>query len=375
MKAMVFNGIKKISYTDTKDPSIQKSDDLIVRVTSASICGSDLHVLHGFIPHVKHGTVIGHEAVGVVEEIGKEVHGIKKGDRILIPFAVSCGHCWYCQHDLSSQCENSNSEGKTGGVFGYGEMFGGYDGGQAEYIRVPFANFMTRKIPENLTDEQSLFVTDILPAALWGTEQADVKKGSKVVVIGCGPVGLLAQKWAWYMGAERVIAVDLKDYRLAHAQSFNNVETVNANETSAGEYIKEITHGGADSVIDCVGMEAKMSPIEIAETVLRVQGGSKSAFDIASRAVRKGGTISLVGVYGAKYNGFPLGDLFSGNITLKMGQCPAHSYIDKILSVIQSGGIDATDIITHTLPLSEGEQAYTLFEQRKDGCIKVVLKP
>lgn len=221
-----------------------------------------------------------------------------------------------------------------------------------------------------------LFLTDILPTSYWGVENGGVKKDDTVVVLGCGPVGLLAIKWAAFHGAKRIIAVDYIDYRLEHARKYNGVEVINFDHhDNTGEYIKEITHGGADVVIDCVGMDGKMTVLEMVETALKLQGGSKSAIEIATQAVRKGGTVSLVGVYGARYNMFPLGDFFARNITLKMGQCPAHTYVDRILNLIKVGKFDATDIITHRLSLDKGEHAYEIFDEKKDNCIKVVLKP
>jgi len=376
MKAITFQGIRNVEVKKVEDPKIQKNDDVIVKVTSTSICGSDLHLVHGMMPKMPKGFIIGHEAMGIVEEVGKEVSKVKRGDRIIVPFPISCGNCWYCQHDLWSQCDNSNEHGEIGAIFGYSELMGGYDGGQAEYLRVPYANVGPRIIPEGLTDEQVLFLTDILPTSYWGAENAGVKNGDTVVVLGCGPVGLLAQKWAIYMGAKRVIAVDRVDYRLNHAKKYNGVETLNFEDyDNTGEYIKEITSGGADSVIDCVGMDGKMSTIEKVESALKLQGGSKSAIEMSAQAVRKGGIVSMVGVYGAKYNMFPLGDFFSRNITLKMGQCPAHTYIDRILKLIEEKKFDATDIITHVLPLDKGKHAYEIFDEKQDNCIKVMLKP
>lgn len=376
MKAITYQGFKDVKVKTVDDPKIERDDDIIVKVTSTAICGSDLHLFHGMIPNMPKGFIIGHETMGIVEEAGKGVIKVKKGDRVIVPFPVSCGHCWYCEHDLWSQCDNSNPNGEIGGIFGYSNTLGGYAGGQAQYLRVPYANVGPTIVPEELTDEQVLFLTDILPTAYWGVEQGGVKKGDSVVVLGCGPVGLLAQKWAAYMGAERIIAVDYIDYRLAHARKYNNVEVYNFNDSdNTGEYIKEITRGGADVVIDCVGMDGKMTVIEMVESALRLQGGSKSAIEMATQAVRKGGTVSIVGVYGARYNAFPLGDFFSRNITLKMGQCPAHTYIPRILDLVREGKFDATDIITHRLSLDQGEHAYAIFDEKKDDCIKVVLKP
>ncbi len=376
MKAIVYEGIRDVEVKQVKDPTIQKSDDIIVKVTSTAICGSDLHLVHGFIPNLPKGFVLGHETMGIVEEVGKDVTKVKKGDRVIVPFPVSCGHCWYCEHDLWSQCDNSNPNGETGGLLGYSNTFGGYDGGQAQYLRVPYANVGPTIIPEELTDEQVLFLTDILPTSLWGVDIAEVKPNDTVVVLGSGPVGLLAQKWAIYKGAKRVIAVDRVGYRLDHAKKYNQVETINFEDyDNTGEYIKEITGGGADAVVDCVGMDGKMSTIEKIESALKLQGGSKSAIEIASQAIRKGGTVALVGVYGSKYNAFPLGDFFSRNITLRMGQCPAHTYVDPILELIKEGKFDATDIITHRLSIDEGKHAYGIFDAKEDNCIKVVLKP
>lgn len=375
MKAIVYEGIKNVKVKDVEDPKIEETDDIVVKVTSTAICGSDLHLIHGMVPNMPHGFVLGHETMGIVEEVGKDVSKVKKGDRVIVPFPVSCGHCWFCQHDLWSQCDNSNPNGEIGAIFGYSNTFGGYDGGQAEYLRVPYANVGPTIVPENLTDEQVLFLTDILPTSYWGVENGGVKKDDTVVVLGCGPVGLLSIKWAAFQGAKRIIAVDSVDYRLQHAKKYG-AEIVNLEDhDNTGEFIKEITHGGADVVVDCVGMDGKMSKIELVETALKLQGGSKSAIEISTQAVRKGGTVSMVGVYGSKYNMFPLGDFFSRNITLKMGQCPAQAYVGRILKLIQDGKFDATDIITHRLSLDQGEHAYTIFDKKQDNCIKVVLKP
>ena len=376
MKALVYEGIKNVKVREKDDPEIKKDDDIIVKVTSTAICGSDLHLIHGMVPNMPEGFILGHETMGIVEEAGKDVQTLKKGDRVIVPFPISCGQCWYCRHDLWSQCDNSNPNGEVGAIFGSSDTYGGYDGGQAEYLRVPYANVGPRIVPEGLTDEQVLFLTDILPTSYWGVENGGVQKDDTVVILGTGPVGLLAMKWAAFQGAKRVIAVDCVDYRLEHAAGYQLGETLNIEEyDNTGAYIKEITHGGADVVVDCVGMDGRMTTFEKIETMLKLQGGSKSAIEIATQAVRKGGTVSLVGVYGARYNLFPLGDFFARNITLKMGQCPAHTYVDRILDLIKEGKFDATDIITHRLSLEKGEHAYEIFDKKEDNCIKVVLKP
>lgn len=376
MKAIVYDGIKDVKVKSVRDPSIEKSDDIVIKVTSTAICGSDLHLVHGMIPNMPKGFVLGHETMGIVLDVGSDVHKVKKGDRVIVPFPVSCGHCWYCEHELYSQCDNSNPNGENAGIFGYSNTFGGYDGGQAELLRVPYANVGPTVVPEELTDEQVLFLTDILPTSYWGVDIGGVKPGDTVVVLGCGPVGLLSIKWAAFKGAKRIIAVDRVGYRLKHAYENYGVETLNFEEhDNTGEYIKEITGGGADVVLDCVGMDGKMSTFEKIETALKLQGGSKSAIEIATQAVRKGGTVVLVGVYGSRYNLFPLGDFFSRNITLKMGQCPAHAYVEPILKLIKENKFDARDIITHKLSLEQGTHAYEIFDKKEDGCIKVVLKP
>lgn len=376
MKAIVYEGIKNVNVRNVEDPKIEKSDDIVIKVTSTAICGSDLHLIHGMIPNLKKNSILGHETMGIVEEIGKDVTNLKKGDRVVIPFPVSCGHCFYCKHDLYSQCDNSNEYGSCGGIFGYSDTFGGYDGGQAEYLRVPYANVGPIKVPEDLSDDEVLFLTDVLPTSYWGVDKAGVKKDDTVVVLGCGPIGLSVIKWLILKNVKRIIAVDRISYRLNHAATYKGIEVINFEDyDDTGEYIREITHGGADVVIDCVGMDGVMTNFEKIETLLKLQGGSKSAIEISSQSVRKGGTVMMIGVYGGRYNMFPLGDFFSKNITLKMGQCPAQAYMPKILEIIKKGEYDPTDIITHKLSLSEGKYAYDIFDSKLDNCIKVVLKP
>nr|WP_211161926.1 zinc-dependent alcohol dehydrogenase [Heyndrickxia coagulans] len=379
VKAVTFQGAKDIQVKEVDDPSLKKRDDILVRITSTAICGSDLHIYNGALP-ARPGFVIGHEPMGIVEEVGPEVTKVKKGDRVVLPFTVSCGHCYYCQHGMESQCDNSNpnEEVDTGGLFGYTERYGDIPGGQAEYLRVPFGNQMPFVIPESceLEDEALLFLSDVLPTAYWSVENAGVKQGDTVVVLGCGPIGLMTQKFAWLNGASRVIAVDHVPYRLKHAKKMNRVEVYNFKEyDEMGKYLREITNGGADVVIDCVGMDGKKSAIEAIEQKLKLQGGTISAIQIAMEAVRKFGTIQLTGVYGSVYNAFPLGRLFERNITLKMGQAPAKHLMPKLFQDITEKKFDPTEIITHKISLDKASEAYQLFSDHKDGCIKVVLKP
>ncbi|MTV50168.1 alcohol dehydrogenase catalytic domain-containing protein [Heliobacillus mobilis] len=378
MKAVTFQGVKDVKVKEVHDPKIEKPDDIIIRITSTAICGSDLHLIHGMVPNTPEDYIIGHEPMGIVEETGPDVTRVKKGDRVVIPFTMACGKCYYCEHHLESQCDNSNPHGDVGGFLGYSETFGGYAGGQAEFLRVPFANFTPFKVPEDaeMEDEKLLFLSDIIPTAYWGVESAGVKEGDRVIVLGCGPVGLLTQKFCWLRGAKRVIAVDYIQYRLEHAKRTNHVEIVDfTTHDNTGSHLKEMTQGGADVVIDCVGMDGKMSAWEMVETALKLQGGALGAINIAAQAVRKGGTIQLVGVYGMRYNAFPLGDLFARNITLKMGQAPVIHYMPELYERIKRGEFDPTDIITHRLPLEKAEYAYTVFDAKLDDCIKVVLKP
>jgi len=378
MKAVTYQGIKDVEVKEVKDPDIKNPDDIIVKITTSAICGSDLHLIHGMIPNTPTDFVIGHEPLGIVEEVGPEVTKVKKGDRVIIPFQAACGHCWYCSHDLTSQCDHSNPHGEMGGFFGYSETTGGIAGGQAEYLRVPFGNFTPFKIPENceVEDEKLVLIADAAPTAYWSVDYAGVKQGDTVIILGCGPVGLLAQKFSWLKGAERVIAVDYIDYRLQHAKRTNKVEIVNFEQhDNTGEYLKEITHGGADIVIDCVGMDGKFTPLEFLATGMKLQGGSLGALVMATQAVRKGGTIQVTGVYGGRYNAFPLGDIFQRNVELKTGQAPVIPYMPHLYELANEGKVDMADIITHVLPLDKAKHGYEVFDTKTEDCIKVVLKP
>ncbi|TJY43946.1 glutathione-dependent formaldehyde dehydrogenase [Cohnella pontilimi] len=378
MKAVTFQGIKNVQVKDVADPKIEKSDDMIVKITASAICGSDLHLIHGMIPNMPQDFIIGHEPVGIVEEVGPDVTKVKKGDRVIIPFNIACGHCWYCENHLESQCDNSNPHGDMGAYFGYSETTGGYAGGQAEYLRVPYANFTSFKVPEDseVEDERLSVIADAMSTAYWSVDNAGVKPGDTVIVLGCGPVGMFAQKFCWLKGAKRVIAVDYIDYRLQRAKERNNVEIVNfEKEENIGTHLKEMTKGGADVVIDAVGMDGKMTPMEFVATGLKLQGGAVNAFITATQAVRKGGMIQVTGVYGGAYNGIPLGDIMNRNVNIRTGQAPVIHYMPHMYELVASGKIDPMDIVTHVIPLSEAKRGYEFMDTRTDNCVKVVLKP
>lgn len=370
MKAVTYQGIKDVRVKEVKAPEIKKPDDIIVKLTTTAICGSDLHLIHGMVPNFPEDYIIGHEPMGIVEETGPDVHKVKKGDRVIIPFNVSCGECFFCKNQLESQCDNSNANGEVGAYFGYSDSAGGYPGGQAEYMRVPYANFTPFKLPDDceVEDEKLVLLSDAMSTAYWSVDNAEVKEGNTVIILGCGPVGLLAQKFAWMKGAKRVIAVDYVDYRLQHAKKTNNVEIVNfEHHENAGLYLKEITQGGADVVIDCVGMDGKMSPLEFLATGVKMHGGAMGALVTAAQAVRKCGTIQVTGVYGMRYNAFPFGDIFQRNVNVRTGQAPVIHYMPYLYDLIATGKVDPGDIITHVLPLDQAKHGYEVFDTKTDG--------
>ncbi|SDL87909.1 zinc-dependent alcohol dehydrogenase [Sediminibacillus halophilus] len=378
MKAVTYQGVKNVAVKDVEAPKIKKADDVIVKLTNTAICGSDLHLIHGMIPNTQENYIIGHEPMGIVEEAGPEVTNLKKGDRVVVPFNVSCGKCWFCENQLESQCDNANDNGEMGAYFGYSGTTGGYPGGQAEYMRVPYGNFTPFKIPEDseVDDDNLVLLSDAGTTAYWSVDNSGMKEGDTVVILGCGPVGLLAQKFAWLKGAKRVIAVDYVGYRLEHAKRTNRVEIINFEDhQNTGAYLHEITKGGADVVIDCVGMDGKMTDLEFLITGLKLQGGSMGALVMASQAVRKGGNIQVTGVYSSRYNAFPFGDIFQRNVSIRSGQAPVIHYMPYLHDLISQGKVDLSDIITHTLPLSEAKHGYEIFDTKTEDCIKVVLKP
>jgi S-(hydroxymethyl)glutathione dehydrogenase/alcohol dehydrogenase len=384
MKALVFHRPKKVTVDNVDDPKIKKNTDVILKVTSTAICGSDLHIYNGLMPQVR-PMVLGHEFMGVVEEVGSEIKNLKRGDRVVVPFPLACGHCWFCEHQLAPACENSNTNyGPEGGLlrekgaalFGYTDLYGGYDGGQAEYVRVPFANYGPRKIDDSLTDEEVLFLTDIFPTGWSAIDWAEMKGGETVAVFGCGPVGVMAQKAAWLKGASRVIGVDCLNYRLEVAKKSAKSEVINFKETDPIEAIREMTQGrGVDVCVDAVGMEADRNLLEKVSNLAHFQAGTINSLKSCVSAVRRGGTISIVGVYGTTYDNFPLGQIFDKGITLKTGQAHVHKYIDELISLVKNKKVFLDDIISHKVPLSEASHAYQIFNNKEDNCMKVILKP
>jgi threonine dehydrogenase-like Zn-dependent dehydrogenase len=387
MKAAVFHSPGNIQYDTVDDPTIQSPRDAIIKVTATAICGSDLHIYSGSLPQPK-PMVLGHEFMGVVEETGSEVTNLQKGDRVVVPFPIACGHCFFCDHQLPGHCENSNPEyyGPEGGIlkekggalFGYTDLYGGYAGGQAEYVRVPYADFGPRKVPDNLSDEQVLFLTDIFPTGYTGVDWAELQGGETVAIYGAGPVGLMAAKSAWLRGASRVWIIDVLSYRLEKARNTTNSETILWEDDGENvlEELRAATGGrGPDVCIDAVGFEPKRDIIDRAKAVINFEKGSTKVLEACMSAVRRGGIVSVLGVYGVNYDNFPLGQIFDKGIILKAGQSPVHKYIDQLLSWVVDGKVVLDDIITHRLPLSEIAHGYSIFKKKEEDCVKVVLDP
>lgn len=386
MKAAVIHGPHKITCDNVADPKLEGERDIILKVTATAICGSDLHLYSGAVPQ-KRPMVMGHEFMGIVEDTGAAITNLKRGDRVFVPFPIACGHCFFCHHDLPGHCENSNSnygpegglmEQKGGALFGYSDLYGGYDGGQAQYVRVPYADYGPRKVPDTLSDEQVLFLTDIFPTGYTGVDWGQVKGGETIAIFGAGPVGLMAAKAAWLRGAERVFIIDTLPYRLEKAREVAKVETLLWDDGPTGviQQIRDATQGrGADVCIDAVGMEPSRNFLEKAKATINMEKGSIKVVDACLSAVRRGGTVSILGVYGTPFDNFPLGQLFDKGVTIKCGQAPAHKYADQLLSWVEEGKVRLDDIITHRLPLTRIEYAYEIFQKKEDDCVKVVLDP
>ncbi|MCK8502379.1 zinc-dependent alcohol dehydrogenase [Myxococcus fulvus] len=379
MRALTYQGPFRVRVENKPDPRLEHPQDVILRVTKTAICGSDLHLLHGLVPDTRVGHTFGHEFTGVVEETGTEVSQLRKGDRVVVPFNISCGGCFYCERGLTALCENSNPSSDVAcGVYGYSHTTGGYDGGQAEYVRVPYADVGPLKIPDDMEDEEVLFLGDILPTGYMGAEMGEIKGGETVVVFGAGPVGLFAMRSAWLMGAGRVVAVDCVQYRLDFAERFAKVETVNFQEVGdVVAYLKEMFEGrGPDVCIDAVGMEAEGSTSHrVMGLGLKLEAGAPTVLSWCIDAVRKGGNVSIVGVYGPPWNVMPIGTAMNKGLTLRMNQCNVRRYMPHLLKHIREGRIDAKAIITHRFGLEDAPEAYHLFAQKRDGCVKCVLTP
>lgn len=382
MKAVTYQGHKNMEVREVHDPIIEESTDAIIKITASGICGSDLHLYHQGDLFMDPDFVIGHEPMGIVEEVGKEVKTLKKGDRVVIPFNIGCGDCFYCNNEMESQCDNSNSSPASwkmdnGGLFGFGGMHGNHWGGQAEYLRVPFADFSSFKVPDSdLKDEQVLFLSDVVPTAYWSVEHAGVKSGDTVIVLGCGPIGLMAQKFAKLKGAERVIAIDNVEHRLNHAKKSNGAEVYNfSKEDNIGKLLRESTRGGADVVIDCVGMDGQVAQDDLEISSNSAQRGNISPIITAAESVRKFGTIQLTGIYGTPADNYPIDLIFNRDVQVKSGQAPVIHQMPKLYEMIKNEVFDPTEIITHTMPLEDAKQAYDIFDQKKDNNIKVILKP
>lgn len=379
MIAMEYRGPYRVRTVQKPTPAIEHPHDAIVQVVRSCICGSDLHLYHGLVPDTRVGSTFGHEFVGQVVDVGSEVRSLRVGDRVLVPFNIFCGTCFFCQRELFSNCHATNPEATAvGGIYGYSHTTGGYDGGQAQFVRVPMADVGPTKIPDDLHVEDAVLLTDALPTGYQAAEMGDIREGDTVVVFGAGPVGLFAAKSAWLMGAGRVIVVDHVHYRLEFAARFAQCETLNFLEVKdMAEQIKRMTDGlGADVCIDCVGAEADGSFLQRLTGVrLKLQAGAATVLHWAVNSVRKGGRLSIVGVYGPTFNAFPIGNALNKGLTLRMNQASVKRHLPRLIEHIRAGHLRPRDIITHRMPLEEVSDAYHLFSSKLDGCVKAVLIP
>jgi threonine dehydrogenase-like Zn-dependent dehydrogenase len=389
MRALCWYGKKDVRVMTVPDPVIVNPNDAIVKVTTTAICGSDLHLYDGYIPTMEKGDILGHEFMGEVVEVGRECRKLKVGDRVVVPFTIACGNCFFCRKELYSLCDNSNPNARMAetlygfsgsGLFGYSHIYGGYAGGQSEYVRVPFADVGPFKIPEEMRDEQVLFLSDIFPTGFMAAENCNITPGDTVAVWGCGPVGQFALVSAWILGAERVIAIDQVPERLELARTFGKAETIDFSKVDVFDALKEMTGGvGPDACIDAVGLEAHGTSVDAiydrAKAAVYLATDRLHALRQAINACRKGGTVSVPGVYGGYLDKVPIGAAFAKGLTLKMGQTHVHRYLAFLLDRIQKGEVDPSQIITHHLRLEDAAHGYDIFGRKADSCIKVVLKP
>ena len=391
MRAACWMGVRNVEVRDVPEPAILNEHDAIVRITSTAICGSDLHLYNGLVPTMQKGDVLGHEFMGEVVEVGDRVRTLNVGDRVVVPFPISCGACSQCRSGLTSACENSNPNGwlaeklfgyAAAGIYGYSHLTGGFAGGQAEYARVPFADVGPLKVPDGMSDEQVLFLSDIIPTGYFGADMAGIEPGDTVAVWGCGPVGQYAIHSARLFGAERIIAIDRFPERLEMARTkAGATDVVNyVDEESLLSTLKELTGGrGPDRCIDAVGMEAHadgaMYAVDLAKQWVKMENDRPIALREAIQACRSGGTVSVIGVYSGFIDHFPMGTVMNRGLTIRAGQAPVHRYLEPLLERIGRGEIDPSFVITHRMRLDDAAKGYELFAEKKDGCIKVVLSP
>jgi threonine dehydrogenase-like Zn-dependent dehydrogenase len=389
MRATCWQGKHKMEVRDVPEPKIINSRDVIVKITSTAICGSDLHLYNGFVPTMQKGDIVGHEFMGEVVEVGPGVKNLKVGDRVVVPSPIACGNCFFCRQQLTSLCENSNPNAllaeklwghSPAGLFGYSHLLGGFAGGQAEFARVPFADVGPIKIENGFSDEQVLFLSDIFPAGYMAAEACGIQAGDTIAVWGCGPVGLFAIKSAFLLGAERVIAIDRFPERLRMARERCGAETINYEQADVLESLRDLTGGrGPDHCIDAVGMEAHtpgpMYAYDRTKQALMLETDRPIALRQAIMACRNGGTISIPGVYGGFVDKIPFGSLMNRSLTVKTGQTHAHRYLKPLLGRIEKGEIDPSFVVTHQMSLDDAPKAYEMFLNKQDECIKVVLKP
>jgi len=379
MLAMNYRGPYRVRAEQKPDPVIEHTNDAIVRVSRSCICGSDLHLYHGLVPDTRVGMTFGHEFTGIVEEVGSSVQNLKVGDHVLVPFNIFCGSCFFCKRELYGNCHNTNPEATAvGGIYGYSHTAGGYDGGQAEFVRVPMADVGPTVIPPDLDLDDAVLLTDAYPTGYQAAEMGDIKEGDTVVVFGAGPVGIFAAKSAWLLGAGRVIVVDHLEYRLEFVKNFAQCEIVNFKDVDdMAIHIKKMTDWlGADVCIDAVGCEADGSFAQkLTGVVMKMQAGSATALHWAINSVRKGGNVSIVGVYGPTFNAIPIGNALNKGLTLRMNQASVKRHLPRLIEHIQAGRIEPKKIITHKVPLEEVSDAYHIFSSKLDNCIKTVLFP
>jgi threonine dehydrogenase-like Zn-dependent dehydrogenase len=378
MLAMDYRGPRRVRIAEKPMPTIQHPQDAVVRVTRSCICGSDLHLYHGMVPDTRVGMTFGHEFCGVVEAVGPAVETLKPGDRVLVPFNIACGRCHFCKQGLYGNCHESNAQATAvGGIFGYSHTAGGYDGGQAEYVRVPYADVGPTLIPDWMDPDDAVLLTDVVPTGYQAAEMGGIQKGDTVVVFGAGPVGLLAARCAWLFGAGRVIVIDHHAYRLDFARAYCPAEVYDFREIGDPVvFLKKITEFGADVCIDAVGADASGNAWHtVFGKKLKLEAGNATPLHWAINAVKKGGVVSIVGVYGPTGNMVPIGNVVNKGVTIRANQASVKRLLPRLIDHVQAGRIDPKAIITHRVPLEDVAEAYHLFSSKLDGCIKPVLIP